>query len=44
MTYGEEHEKLLVVLANTVVDPGAVVVHLLHTPPTHTASRKKTQH
>jgi len=33
----EKYKKLLVLLPYTVVDPGAVVVHLLDTPLTHRA-------
>lgn len=33
----EEDEELLVVLADTVVDPGAVVVHLADAPLAHAA-------
>jgi len=31
-THREEHEELLVVLADAVVDPGTVVVHLANAP------------
>ena len=31
--HGEEHKEFLVVLADAVVDPGAVVVHVLHAVP-----------
>jgi len=34
---GKENEKLLVLLPNTVVDPGTVVIHLADTPLTHRA-------
>jgi hypothetical protein len=35
-THCEEHKILLVVLSDTVVDPGAVVVHLLNAALAHT--------
>lgn len=35
-THSEEHKVLLVVLPDTVVDPGTVVVHLFDAAFTHT--------
>ena len=36
LTYCKQDEVLLVVLANTVIDPGTVVVHLPNAPLTNT--------
>ena len=40
-TYCKQDEVLLVVLANTVIDPGTVVVHLPNTPLTNTERAHK---
>lgn len=40
-TYCKQDEVLLVVLADTVIDPGTVVVHLPNTPLTNTERAHK---
>lgn len=41
LTYCKQDEVLLVVLADTVIDPGTVVVHLPNTPLTNTGRAHK---
>jgi hypothetical protein len=41
-TYCKQDEVLLVVLADTVIDPGTMVVHLANAPLTNTARAHKS--